>query len=221
VPIEQPTRRQRRVRFYPDVPERFARTLLTDLAVLALLALFAWLGFKVHDAVAELAVLGRGVNEAGTAVQGGFDAAAASVEGIPVVGDEIAGAFTSAGAGTGGNVAALGERGEDAVSDLANLLGLVVFLVPALLALAIFLPPRVRQIRRLTAADRLVGRTDGQVTGERRRFLAMRAAFSLPYTTLARYTSDPFGDLAAERYDALVAAALDDAGLRASAPAAS
>jgi hypothetical protein len=212
---------ERGIRFYPEVHERFVKTLLADVAVLALLAVFAWFGFKVHDAVEELTVLGRGVNEAGTAVQGGFDAAAAGVDGIPVIGDELAGAFTSAGAGTGGNVAALGERGEDAVSDLANLLGLVVFLVPALLVLAIAVPPRLRQIRRLTAADRLLGRTDGQVTGERRRFLAMRAAFSLPYTTLARYTSDPFGDLAAERYDALVAAALDDAGLRAPTPAAS
>jgi hypothetical protein len=212
---------ERGIRFYPEVHERFVKTLLADVAVLALLAAFAWFGFKVHDAVEELTVLGRGVNEAGTAVQGGFDAAAAGVDGIPVIGDELAGAFTSAGAGTGGNVAALGERGEDAVSDLANLLGLVVFLVPALLVLAIAVPPRLRQIRRLTAADRLLGRTDGQVTGERRRFLAMRAAFSLPYTTLARYTSDPFGDLAAERYDALVAAALDDAGLRAPTPAAS
>jgi hypothetical protein len=212
---------ERRIRFYPQVPERFVRTLLADLAVLALLALFAWLGFKVHGTIEELTVLGRGVNQAGTSIQGGFDAASASVDGIPVVGDELAGAFTSAGAGTGGNVAALGERGEDAVSDLANLLGLVVFLVPALLALAVFVPPRVRQIRRLSAAGQLLGRTDGQVAGERRRFLAMRAAFSLPYTTLARYTSDPFGDLAAERYDALVAAALDDAGLHARAPAAS
>jgi hypothetical protein len=206
---------ERRIRFYPEVPERFARTLLADLAVLALLAFFAWLGFKVHDAIEELTVLGRGVNEAGTAVQSGFDAAAASVEGIPVVGDEIAGAFTSAGAGTGGNVAELGRRGEEEVSDVADLLGLVVFLVPALLVLAIAVPPRLRQIRRLTAADRLLGRTAGHVTGERRRFLAMRAAFSLPYTTLVRYTSDPFGDLAAGRYDALVAAALDDAGLQA------
>jgi hypothetical protein len=42
----------------------------------------------------------------------------------------------------------------------------------------------------------------------------MRAAFSLPYGQLLEYTRDPLGDLAAERYDPLVAAALDDAGLR-------
>jgi hypothetical protein len=43
----------------------------------------------------------------------------------------------------------------------------------------------------------------------------MRAAFALPYGRLLEYTRDPLGDLAAGRYDALVAAALDEAGLRA------
>jgi len=42
----------------------------------------------------------------------------------------------------------------------------------------------------------------------------MRAAFSLPYAELVRHTRDPFGDLAAERHDALAAAALEEAGLR-------
>jgi hypothetical protein len=70
----------------------------------------------------------------------------------------------------------------------------------------------MRQIRRLTAADRVLRQPDSL---ERRRLLAMRAAFSLPYGRLLEYTSDPLGDLAGERYDALVAAAFEDVGLRA------
>ena len=49
---------------------------------------------------------------------------------------------------------------------------------------------------------------------ERQALLARRAAFGLPYCVLLRHTRDPLGDLAAERYDGLVAAALEDAGLR-------
>jgi hypothetical protein len=49
---------------------------------------------------------------------------------------------------------------------------------------------------------------------ERRRLLAMRAAFGLPFRELLPYTRDPFGDLAEGRYDALVEAALADVGLR-------
>ena len=48
---------------------------------------------------------------------------------------------------------------------------------------------------------------------ERRRLVAMRAAFSLPYGTLLAYTRDPIGDLAEGRYEALVDAIADDAGL--------
>ena len=49
---------------------------------------------------------------------------------------------------------------------------------------------------------------------ERRRLLAMRAAFGLPYGELLRFTKDPLGDTEAGRYDALVATKLEQAGLR-------
>jgi hypothetical protein len=42
----------------------------------------------------------------------------------------------------------------------------------------------------------------------------MRAAFGLPYGELLRFTKDPLGDLEAGRYDALVEAELEQAGLR-------
>jgi hypothetical protein len=104
-----------------------------------------------------------------------------------------------------------GQRGEDSVHHTANLLGALTFLIPAVLLLWRVLPDRIAQVRSLTAASRVLGRG---IDADARRALAMRAAFSLPYGQLLRHTRDPFGDLAAERYDALVDAALDDAGLR-------
>ena len=89
----------------------------------------------------------------------------------------------------------------------------MTFGLPAAFVLAGWLPARIAQVRQLTAASRALA---GPADAERRRLIAMRAAFSLPYGSLAAYTRDPLGDLAAERYDALVAAALDDAGLRSS-----
>ena len=68
----------------------------------------------------------------------------------------------------------------------------------------------VRQVRQLTAASRVLR----EPAGERRRLLAMRAAFGLPYGQLLRYTNDPIGDLAADRYEPLVEAVLEDAGLK-------
>lgn len=171
------------MRLYPELPARRLATLGHDLLLLVLLALLAWLGLKVHDAVDKLAVLGSGVKKVGASV--------------PVVGDPVED---------------LGAQGEDSVHHLANLLGLIVFGVPALLVLWRLLPERVSQIRRLTAAARVLKAGDDP---ERRRVLAERAAFSLPYSRLLAYTPDPLGDLAAERYDSLVAAALEDEGLRA------
>ena len=198
------------MRFYPDVAGRRAATIATDVAVVALLALFVWLGLEVHDAITKLAPLGQGVQDAGNAVRGGFQAAAGAVEGTPLVGGDIAEALRKAGEGTGGNAAELGRRGEDGVYRTANLLGVLTFAIPATLLLVQALPARVALVRRLTAADRALA----EPVGERRRLLAMRAAFSLPYSTLLRYTDDPFGDLAGGRYDALIDAAYEDAGLR-------
>jgi hypothetical protein len=173
------------VRLYPDDPARRTVTAVRDALTLVLLGLLARVGLEVHDAVDRLAVLGTGVREAG--------------ERVPFV---------------GGSVEDLGRSGEDRVHRLANLLGGLVFALPAAFVLAYWLPSRVRQVRALTAAATVLRDPSSP---EHQRLIAMRAAFSLPYGQLLRYTNDPLGDLAAERYDALVEAALDDVGLRVSA----
>jgi hypothetical protein len=196
------------MRLYPELHGPRMRALVADVASIALLILFAWAGLKVHDAVDRLAVLGEGVQATGGAVQGGFDSAADAI-----VGDQIADGLRSAGENSGGNVSDLGQQGEDNVHKLANILGLATFGLPAALLLVTWLPGRTAQVRKLRDAELVLRTSD---TPERRRLLAMRAAFSLPYGQLLTYTPDPIGDLEDGRYDALVAAALEDAGLRSS-----
>lgn len=200
---------------YPDLPGQRRAQILRDLGVLALVIIFIWCGVKVHDLVAALSVLGDGVLEAGNNVQGGFDSVADAVAGIPVVGDELSGAFTTAGEGTGGNLADLGQSGIDAVNLLATAIGFLTAALPIAVLLVAVVPRRVRGIREMSAARAVSGidLTDP----ERRRLLAMRAAFGLPFRELLPYTKDPFGDLVEGRYDALVAAALADVGLVAKA----
>ena len=199
------------MKLYPDVPSRFQRTVLRDLAVLALLMLFAWFGYQTYQTIDELKVLGSGVRTAGSTIEDSFDTAAGAVTGLPFVGDDLAQALRRTGQGTGGELADLGQEGIDRVHHLAVTTGLSVFALPAFLLLLIMLPGRVRQVRRLTAAERVLAYPDDD---DRRRLLAMRAAFALPYGTLLAHTSDPLGDLLAGRYDHLVDAALEDAGLR-------
>ncbi len=198
------------MRVYPDQPGRRIDLMARDVAVVLALVVFAVVALAVHDAVDELAVLGEGVESAGRGVSGGFESAAEAVDGTPVVGDELGDALRGAGEGSGGEVEDLGRGGAGAAHDLADLLGVLFFALPAGLLLLWALPPRIRQVRRLNAAATALG----ELSPERRRLLAMRAAFGLPYGELLRFTKDPLGDLEAGRYDALVAAELDQAGLQ-------
>jgi hypothetical protein len=198
------------MRIYPDTPNERGRAVARDALVLLTLFVLAWVGLKVHDTVDKLAVLGTGVRDTGSAVQDGFGAAADAVSGVPVVGGEIGNALRDAGAGTGGNVADAGRAGEDRVHELANLLGLLFFAIPASILLLSTLPARIRQIRELNAAERFLADPTSE---ERRRLIAMRAAFSLPARDLMRHTKNPLGDLETRRYDALIAAAHEAEGL--------
>jgi hypothetical protein len=199
------------MRFYSDIPARRTAAILSDFLVLLLLVLLAWLGLKVHDAVAELASIPRGVTASGEAVQSGFESAGDAVGDVPVVGDSLAGALDDAGEGAGGGVADVGREGEDDVNALADVLGALFFLLPAAAVLSRYLPDRIADVRRRTAAARAIGPA---LTPEREHTLARRAAYGLPYARLVRFTPDPLGDLERGRYEGLVAAALDDAGLR-------
>jgi hypothetical protein len=198
------------VRLYPEQRGPRLDLIARDIAVLLALTIFALIALRVHDAVAELAVLGEGVESAGRGVSGGFESAADAVDGTPIVGDELGDALRGAGESSGGEVEDLGRGGAGAAHDLANLLGILFFALPAALLLLWALPPRIRQVRRLNAAARAIG----ELSPERRRLLAMRAAFHLPYGELLRFTKDPIGDLEAGRYDALVAAELEQVGLQ-------
>jgi hypothetical protein len=195
---------------YPEQRGPRVDLVARDLAVVGALIIFALIAWRVHDAVDGLAVLGEGVESAGRGVSGGFESAADAVDGTPLVGDELGDALRGAGEGSGGEVQDLGRGGAGAAHDLADLLGVLFFALPSALLLLWAVPPRIRQVRRLNAAARVIG----ELSPERRRLLATRAAFGLPYGELLRFTKDPLGDLEAGRYDALVAAELEQAGLQ-------
>jgi hypothetical protein len=200
------------MKLYPSQPAARRRTLTSDLLALALILLFGLLGLMVHDAVDKLAILGSGVKDAGGAVTDGFGAAGDAVSGVPIVGDELDDTLGEAGEASGGPVEEAGREGEDAVHDLALLLGLLVFLLPTAVYLWQVGPRRLRQIRSLSATSRALS---GDMTPARRQALAMRAAFGLPFERLLRHTPDPIGDFVKDRYDPLLEALYEDAEMRA------
>lgn len=197
-------------RLYPGSAARRRSVVAADVIALLMLALFAWLGWRLYLRVDGVTSLALGVQHAGQSVSDGFTTAADAVSGVPLVGDSLAGALTGAGDATGGNVMELGQQGEHAIHLTALLAGWLVFLLPSTVLVLSYLPGRVRQVRTAGLATAMLH--DGG-DPERCRLLAMRAAFGLPLQQLARFTDDPIGDLAAGRHDRLIAALRDDAGL--------
>lgn len=135
-----------------------------------------------------------------------------SVNKLAVLGNGISNVASGLPPPLSGPVSNFGSSGVSHVHTLATISSVIAFAVPAALVLWLYLPGRITQVRNLTAATHILS---GRASADQRRALAMRAALSLPYGQLARFTRDPLGDLAADRYDGLIAAALDDAGIKA------
>lgn len=199
------------MRLYPQLPLTRTRTIAGDVVVVLLVVLFAWSGLKVHDTVTDLTSITGGVRDAGTSVQDGFARAAGAVAAIPIVGGVLSDSLEETGGATGGSVVQAADEGEEAVDDTATVLGWVTFALPTLVLLAFFVPLRGRQIIRLTRAHQMLASSPPD--RERRRLLAMRAAFGMPWEDLRPYTRDPIGDLEAGRLEPLLAALYADGGL--------
>lgn len=195
---------------YPDRPEQRRATITGDAMAGLLLLGFAVLGWIMFDLVDQVSVVAEGVEEAGRSVQDALDQAASAAGSVPVVGDEVADALSEAGTSTGGRLAEFGEEGRRRIRRTAVAVGLVTFVGPAGVLVAAYGPQRVRQVRRLEASRRLLGDVSEP---QRRQLLATRAALTLPPEVLARYSTDPIGDLAAGRFDHLLAALFDHLGV--------
>jgi len=197
------------LRLYPDTAAARIRTLARDLAVLGCLVLLAALARAAHDDIAGLQQLGTGVEQASQSVHSGLGTAAGAVAGLPLIGGQLARGLRAGESGPS-SVARTARHANQEIATAADLIGWTLFLVPGGLLVAWFLPGRIAQVRRMTAAVRVLA---GFSDDAQRRLLAQRAAFSLPYQALLRHTRHPLDDLQQGRYEPLIAALLEDAGL--------
>lgn len=174
------------LKLYADLPGRRARQLTGDLLLVAWLLGCAWLGLAVHDQVMGLAAPGEQTAESAGGLASGLRDAGGRLDDLPLVGDEVAAPFEEA-AGASDRLAAAGEATVRAVERLAFWLGTASGVVPALLALALRLPRRVRFVREATAGARFVD------ASEDLDLFALRALAHQPMHVLARVSDDPAG----------------------------
>ena len=171
------------MKIYADRPPAAVRQLLTDLAVL--LWVYAWIraGMWVHDTVEKLGVPGQKLQEAGTGIAGNLGDIGGKVGRVPLVGDELTSPFTGA-AGAAAQLAEAGRQQQEVVDKLALSLALLFVAVPLALVLFLWLPRRLRWMRRAGVAARVRAEPAG------RDLLALRALASRPLNELSKLGPD-------------------------------
>jgi hypothetical protein len=172
------------MKWYADLPGRRELQLAGDLTLAVWVVVWVWLADVVHDAVMELAEPGRQLEAAGSSLGDRLRDAGSTVGGIPYVGDDADKPFQAAGSSSD-QLAAAGRSQVEAVQTMAFWLGLTVALVPILVALAVYLPPRIRFVRRATAGQRFL---DSAADLD---LFALRALANQPLHVLARISPDP------------------------------
>lgn len=195
---------------YADRLPTAIRQLLTDLLVG--FWVYAWIraGIWINDMVEKLGVPGQKLQEAGTGIAGNLGDIGGKVGRVPLVGDELTAPFNSA-AGAARSLAEAGRQQQEVVDNLALTMALLIIAVPLALVLFLWLPLRLRWMRRAAVAAKVRDEPAGQD------LLALRALASRPLNELTKLGPDIAqswrnGDAAAVR--ALAALELKDLGLK-------
>lgn len=137
---------------YAQTPARRNRQVLADLIAVVLVAAAVKFALAVHGAIMLLAEPGREMESSGESLATALDDASDTASKVPLVGDLLKKPFQSAAdAGTG--LADAGQSLQDIISQVATLATLALIVLPVALVLLLWLPPRLRWIRR-TATPR-------------------------------------------------------------------
>jgi hypothetical protein len=198
------------VKLYADRVPTALRQLIIDLVVVVWVYLWIRAGLWVHDMVEKLAVPGEKLQSAGTGLAGNLSDAGGKVGKVPLVGDQLVKPFNGA-ADAARSLADAGQQQQAIVGKMAVIMALAAVAVPLALVLFLWLPLRVRWIRRAGVATTVRDAPAG------RDLLALRALASQPLNQLAKLGPDIAqswrnGD--AEAVEALAALELRRLGLR-------
>jgi hypothetical protein len=198
------------VKMYADRLPTAIRQLLTDMLVVVWVYTWIRAGFWIHDTVLKLGVPGQKLEGAGTGLADNLADAGGKVGRVPLVGDELTAPFTRA-AEAARSMADAGRQQQEIVGNLSLTLALLVVTMPLAVILFVWLPWRLRWMRRAGVASAVRNQPAG------RDLLALRALATQPLNKLSKLGPDIAqswrnGDASA--VDALAALELKDLGLR-------
>ncbi|MFF4388776.1 MULTISPECIES: hypothetical protein [unclassified Streptomyces] len=148
------------MRLYAQTPARRNRQILADLIAVVLIAVAVRFALAVHGAIMLLAEPGRRVESSGDSLATELDNAGDAASNVPFVGDLLKKPLQSAADASSG-IADAGQSLQDAVSQVATLTTLALIVVPVAVVLLLWLPARLRWIRRSIIMRRLLDAPGG------------------------------------------------------------
>ena len=148
------------MRLYAQTPARRNRQILADLIAVVLMAAAVWFALAVHDAIMLLAEPGRRVRELRRKPRHELGNAGDTASNVPFVGDLLKKPLQSAADASTG-IADAGQSLQDAVSQVATLTTLALIVLPVAFVLLLWLPLRLRWIRRSVIMRRLLDAPGG------------------------------------------------------------
>lgn len=166
------------MRIYAQTPARRNRQLLADLLAVLLMAAAVLFALAVRRTIMLLAEPGRKVESSGDSLATELGNAGNAASKVPLVGDLLKTPLQSAADASTG-FADAGQSLQDTVGQVATLTTTALIVVPVAFVLLLWLPPRLRWIRRSTITRRIFETPGGAD------LLALRAL------------TGPLGDLAA------------------------
>lgn len=171
------------MKLYAERVPTAIRQLLTDIVVVIWTYLWIRAGFWVHDMVEKLAVPGQRLQTAGGGIADNLADAGGKVNRVPLVGDQLVKPFNGA-ASAARAIAEAGRQQQQVVHQMSVVLAIVAVAVPLALVVFLWLPLRLRWMRRAGVASVVRAEPAG------RDLLALRALASRPLNELTRLGPD-------------------------------
>jgi hypothetical protein len=193
---------------FPRTEARLIHVL--DVAVVLWVVGWIVLALLVGREVRNLRELSDTVVLAGVAVEDTGELLA-TLDNVPFIGGQV-GDVARQVSQAGASARESGRESRDSTEDLSVLLALSIGLIPTLPLLGLYAPLRVAWTRDTRSVRRALEQSPADPALNE--YLARRAAANLSFADLRAVTTDPYGDLAAGRFDALAALELERLGLR-------
>ena len=201
--------------FYSEARSMRAREIASDVATWLWVALWAVIGSRIHDAIAQFSAAGQILQDGGANLGRAGAELGDALGGVPLVGQTLDDIATGALSTAGTPFVVAGQELEDLLILIARLLAALVVAVMLIPWLSRYLPWRAQRLATLRAATRAIRHAPVDVApAVLEQALATRAVNRLDYEELLAFTPDPFGDFAAGRFDRLARAERASVGLR-------